>query len=124
MSADRLHLWDYDHPYYACEGNYYKRDHAHRWASWAEFMSELGSSDEDLNLIYRWDWFTPDPTDYEDGEEIPSERINLFFILQRKAICMSAHIDVTRDQEPEIRAFLVKRARTVAQIWEPIGVEL
>jgi hypothetical protein len=33
------HLWEYDHPYYCREGNFYKRDHHTLYGSWDEFVA-------------------------------------------------------------------------------------
>lgn len=113
-------LWETDHPYYAMEGNFYKRDHHHLIDSWADFAEDMGSSDADLNLLYRWDWQVPNPDDYESPDEVPNESLLLFFILQRKAICMSFQVAVVRSDADSVRAWLVERAQTMAAIWAPI----
>lgn len=115
-------LWEIDHPFYAEEGNFYSNDCANECESWQEFLDDMGDSDPDLNLLYRWDWDTPDPDDYEADEEVPGEALLLFFVGQRKAILMSWRVIVTRDDEPAIRAWLTERSKTITAVWSPISL--
>lgn len=121
------HLWEIEHPYYCSEGNYFVP--GFRWHevhnsydSWADFHAEWGDSDEDMNLVFRWDWTRPDPDDYGEGEELPPETLNVYWVLQRKAILRSTECVVTEADEPAVRAWLAERAKTIAAIWEPIDV--
>jgi hypothetical protein len=123
--ATSPHLWETDHPYYCSEGNYYVS--GHRWDevhtsydSWADFIADWGDTDPDMNLVFRWDWEVPNPDDYEDGEEMPPEILQVFWVLQRKAILRSTECVVRREDEPAVREWLAKRAQTIAAIWEPI----
>jgi len=122
MTTEQRPLWEYDHPYYCAEGNYFKNGQHLTYGSWAEFHAEWGSLDDDLNVVFRWDWKTPDPTDYDedDGEEIPPATLNVYWVLQRKAILRSTECPVTEADEPAIRAWLTRKARYVAAIWEPL----
>lgn len=43
------HLWEIDHPYYGADGSLEKVD------SFDELKASLDHSDEDMNVIYRWD---------------------------------------------------------------------
>jgi hypothetical protein len=115
------HLWEYDHPYYCTEGNFFKTGQHRRWPSWEEFASSgFVSGDRDQNLLIRWDWLSwqrhPDP-DLRGGD--PDELL-LFFVLQRKALLCSAGIAVTDDDEPRVREFLRECGKTTAAIWEPV----
>jgi hypothetical protein len=111
-------LWEAEHPYYCNDGNYYvggmprpgdsredftPYDHM-EFDSWEDFGWK--ESDPDLNLLFRWDWAVPDPADYEGaGEEIPPERLTLYWMLQRKGRFMVTSFPVRRDEEPAIRAW-------------------
>lgn len=129
MSTDR-HLWEYDHPYYCAEGNYYKNGQHLTYGSWSEFHAEWGNLDDDLNAVFRWDWKTPDPADYcppdcdghDDGDcdEMPGPTLNIYWVLQRKAILRSTECPVTQADEPAIRQWLTRKARHLAAIWEPL----
>ncbi|MGQ3384471.1 hypothetical protein [Glutamicibacter sp. TV12E] len=125
------HLWEYDHPYYANEGCFYTpgtqyHDVHTNWDSWEDFKAEWGDNDPDLNLIYRWDWYRSDPSDYEYEREenpdfeMPGDTLKLFFMLQRNAKPHSHRIKVTEADEPDVRAWLTQRAETIRAIWEPI----
>lgn len=106
-------LWDVDHPYYAMEGNFYKRGEHFLAESWAEFWENMKDSDHDLDLLYRWDW----QTSGHGGDELL-----LFFMGQRKARAWSYAVEVTRDDAPAIREWLTERAKTIAAIWAPIDL--
>lgn len=127
------HLWEYDHPYYCNEGNFFwspARDPEYvvhnEYGSWADFIDDWGDSDPDLNLVFRWDWQRSDPSDWSyeienDPEfELPGDVLKLFFMLQRKAFCRSVHVNVTEDDESIVRDWLTKRAATMRAIWEPL----
>jgi hypothetical protein len=113
------HLWEFEHPYYANEGNFYARDHHSTYGSWTAFAEAEGDGDLDLNLVYRWDW-----SEEDDGEgETPSGRdeLKIFFILQRKAICRSVAISVTKADEEVVRAYLLPRWAKIQELWAPVS---
>lgn len=122
-------LRESDHPYYCTEGNYYfsparSTGEVHTtYNSWADFIDDWGNTDPDMNLVFRWDWQKPDPSDYEPYDiGIPPETLQVFWVLQRKAILRSTECVVTPEDEPAVRAWLEDRARTVAAIWAPISL--
>ena len=122
MSGVRLS--EVDHPYYCCEGNYYKAGHHSRYDSWAEFVENGGllyDGDLDLNLLFRWDWIAPDPSLYAEGEEVSTEHtLSLFFMIQRKGFNLSVDVEVTPDDEPAVRAWLEVRAQRMREMWAPL----
>ena len=127
QSSQTPHLWETDHPYYCTEGNYFvpgTRWHEvhNEYDSWAEFLEEWGSADEDMNLVFRWDWKRDSGEYLEEGEEPEPDKLHVYWVLQRKAILRSTVCVVTEADEPAVRAWLAERARTIAAIWEPIGL--
>lgn len=121
ITAERLR--DADHPYYCNEGNYYAvgADVHTSYESWADFFEDWGGQDQDLNLVFRWDWKRGDEYLVE-GEEPGPDRLFVYWVLQRKAILRSTECIVTADDEPAVREWLTHRAKTVAAIWAPIIV--
>ena len=137
-------LWDAAHPYRCEPGNYRASSCKspevvvvhESWADFRDFRDPemiriraprmaagYYDSDRDLNLVFRWDWVTADPCDYEPGETVPNDALYLFVVLQRKADLRTIIIrNVTHDDEPEIRAWLAERAKTIASIWAPIDL--
>lgn len=118
-------LWEIEHPYYCSEGSYWVP--GTRWhevhadySSWDDFISEWGSNDPDLNLLFRWDWQRSDPSDYEEGEDIPGDQVHLFYMMQRKARNMSIYVAVTEADEPAVRAFLTVKAEHMRKLWDPL----
>lgn len=120
-----IHLWEVDHPYYCEEGNYYGGGNHYKYSTWQEFTAEMGSADENLNLVFRWDW------DEEDGETGESNfngddyyrngRLKLFYMGQRKAKAYSCEVQVCRADEPAVLAFLRDKWRHMQVLWEPIS---
>jgi hypothetical protein len=120
------HLWEIDHPYYCTQGNYYARagEGLHTsYESWTDFYQDWGAEDPDLNLVFRWDWQRFDPDDYEPDQEVPADVLQVFWVLQRKAILRSTSCVVTEADEPAVRKWLNERARTITAIWEPINLQ-
>ena len=139
------HLWEYDHPYYCAEGNYFRGGHHERFDSWehfaqptsGKFMEEgnlLYDFDADLNFLWRWDWQMADQEDYFDAEGEPyhedggqaweeasaTDTLMLFFMAQRKGRNFSAQVTVTEADEHAVREWLQGRAERMRMIWEPL----
>lgn len=117
-------LWETDHPYYCTEGNYYRNGNHFTYDSWADFHAEWGELDPDMNLVFRWDWQRADPADYayelEHGEELPPDTLQVFWVLQRKAILRSTECAITEADEPAVRAWLTERAAHMRLLWKPL----
>lgn len=122
------HLWEVKHPYYCTEGGFFwnqtDRQTIQNFGSWAKFMAEMGSSDEDMNLLFRWDWSENDPaTDeptfngdvyYRNGE------LSLFFMMQRKGFHSTHNVEVCRADEPAIIEWLMPRLAHLLSLWSPL----
>jgi len=108
------HLWEVDHPYYATEGNYFNLDCHAEFSSWADFIEEAEGEDMDYNLVYRWDWHEAGP-DYE----LEHDRLELYYIGQRKALARSVYVTVTKDDEAAVIAWLKPRFELMLSLWEP-----
>lgn len=117
MTSTVRHLWEYDHPYYCAEGNFFKSGQHTLFASWQEFTegTVFVTGDRDLNFLFRWDWHKPGHHDW-DGPEY----LLLFFVLQRKSFNCSVQIAVTEADEPAVRAFLAEAAAAMRATWEPV----
>lgn len=100
------HLWEHDHPYYCSEGHY-----AEAFSSWEAFLDEMGDSDMDLNLLFRWDWMR------DEQENV----MRLFFVQQRKGLIASCCVAVQDGDEDSIKAFLRARWAHLNELWMPFG---
>ncbi len=116
------HLWEHKHPYYTSESNFYSNDCIHYHDSWEDFIDEWGDSDEDYNCLFRWDWKERDPVDYDSVDEIPEgDLLQLTFILQRKGIYLVNFVNVTKDDEDAVRAYLETKWDYMQRIWGGIA---
>lgn len=114
---DRPHLWEIDHPYYCNESNHYATGHNTQWDSWASFEEEMGASDKDLNLLFRWDWQRGEADEDGPGHDV----LQTFWVMQRKGIFCCHEIAVTEADEPAVRAWLTERYLHLLRLWEPIS---
>ena len=115
------HLWDHQHPYYWNEGNFFRSGWHFTYPSWADFMTEMGSSDDDLNLLCRWDWDLETDEDGNAVQPLGTGTVKLGFVLQRKAIVCSYHVRVDPDDEPVVRGWLQARWRKMQELWAGTG---
>ncbi len=115
-----MRLWDVEHPYYWNEGSYHENGMHETWDSWADFRDGMGAADEDLNLVCRFDWKNGEGEE-ENGVPIGEARLFIFYVAQRKAYTFSHEITVTREQEPEIRAWLAAKWEHVRRLWAPLS---
>lgn len=116
------HLWDFDHPYYCAEGNFYQRGCHNMAGSWQEFYDMVRDWDPDMNLLFRWDWFIPSPDLLPPGKHDDRQVLFTHWVGQRKATLWSWECPVTPEDEPAIRAWLEERAKIIAAIWAPISL--
>jgi hypothetical protein len=109
------HLWEYQHPMYSSDSNYFKKDVGKTWPSWKAFMEETGKELESFcGLVYRWDW--------EEGEN--QDLLRLFCINQRKGIYVPLVVMVEKADEPEVAAWLRPRVDDLAALWTPFAGSL
>ncbi len=118
------HLWEVKHPYY-CD----QSDDNKEYDSWDDFVNEVQNQAQDYdpqrNLIFRWDWISPDSPDYEAdlySDGYTGDRLTLFVVLQRKARVASWEIKVTKENEQAIKSWLSERAKHITALWTPIQI--
>ena len=87
-----------------------------RSVSWASFAEAEGDADLDYNLVYRWDWDAADESDPEDADTL-----KIYFMGQRKALCRSVDVTVTRADEEAVRAYLFPRWKKLQDLWAPLS---
>ncbi len=126
------HLWEVKHAYACSDGNYHSNDWTFRFSSWSEFVDDWGAADEDYNLVFRWDW----QVDVDDNDD-PTEAgrrgdgtLQICYILQRKgcyATCFDGVrefsvrlVKVTRDDEKDVREWLLQKHRHLLSLWLPL----
>jgi len=114
-------LWGAEHPYHCSTANYYSNNCEHSWESWAAFFEEFGDSDEDYNMVFRWDW---DPAGPEwNGRETPE--LTIFMMHQRKGMFASHTVkNIKAEDEPKVREWLKARWDYMRRLWEPLGDEV
>jgi hypothetical protein len=126
-------LWEAEHPYYGPEAS---GSYTVEYDSWLEFADEWGRNDQDLNLVFRWDWVDgtgddeEDPADLPCGEEGPngipigSAELTLFAVMPRKSTLVNVVIKLTRADEPLARVWLLDRWRHLMRLWHPLAPDI
>lgn len=98
------HLWEIKHPYYGAAGYETKVD------SFAELQAVVDQHDEDMNVVYRWDWADYSQPHYDeyfdDGEGRSKEVFQVFVLMPRKAGFWSVECPITKAQEQEVLEWL------------------
>ena len=100
------HLWEYEHPYYCESSDSYQSS----YSSFDEYLISNSDVDDDLNFLFRWDWIT---------SKI-GNTLELYYILQRKAIIMKDIVRVEKIDEDSVRMFLESKMKYMKRMWEPI----
>jgi len=107
--SEQKHLWDYEHPYYCNQGNYFSNDTISTYETWTDFYEDENNRDMDIdmNLIFRWDW--------------DDERGLMFFIIgQRHGVFRSVWIKhPEKEKESEIRTYLQQHFDRMLENWAP-----
>lgn len=113
------HLWEHDHPYYCTEGCYYRSgpDVHDQEPSWSSFMESWGDSDENYNMLMRWDWCVGE----EHGIGKDQHELRLYFFQQRHAKPHSVYVAVTPADEDAVRAWLATRWEHTKRLWAPLS---
>lgn len=120
------HIWEHRHSYYCEMQNYRARPDegcTQEFDCWAEFIAEWGDSDEDMNLLFRWDWM---PATDEDGDDIKpmtgdGGELRLCFMMQRKGDyrCVVVH-GMKNSDEQAVIAYLQPLAEHMRNLWSPL----
>jgi hypothetical protein len=119
-------LYESNHPYYSSDVPFRHprgERHPQTFQSWERFVeSGWADSDEDMNYVVRWDWRRPDPEAYADDPTAMPDHdwLEIFIVQQRKGIYVPLRVAVRESDEPEVRAWLKVRYRTVKANWEPL----
>ncbi len=142
--AEALRLWEVDHPYYCNQGNYFAPpgECGAKYKSWGDFLDEMGTSDKDMNLAFRWDWtecedcdcdrkFKDETPSCEAGAACNTRRcaadanyrggtLLVFWMGQRKGLYQWSEVSVCRADESLVRAWLQERLDHLMKLWAPL----
>lgn len=113
-------LWGIDHPYYAAEG------YLNEFPSFEELSHAINGMDEDMNYVYRWDWFDAAAEHNADlylGDEPRTEQyLTVTTVMQRKSSFSAFRCPIRHDQEADVIAWLSsdRVAGHLRKTWAPI----
>jgi hypothetical protein len=119
MSAPK-HLWEIDHPYYAPDGNMNDEP------SFAALKAVVDRSDEDMNVVYRWDWFDASQPIHDElfieGDDRSEEKLTVHLMMPRKSGFWAVRCPVQKHQEFEVLEWLrgPRCLGYLQKLWEPV----
>ncbi|MFI6302147.1 hypothetical protein ACIBCH_09770 [Amycolatopsis thailandensis] len=124
-------LWEFDHPYYCSESNYFSNGYHTEYGSWEEFVDCEGDNDFDMNLVFRWDWKSNEFLEVDTvearreyaarfGDRDHAWTLSVFWMGQRKGIFRCTDVKVCKANEPAVREWLTLRAEHMRLLWEPL----
>lgn len=114
------HLWEIKHPYYGADGYEEKAE------SFAALRAMVDGFDEDMNVVYRWDWKDYSQPHFDvlfiDGEDRSEETFTVYLLLPRKSAFMVLSCPIRKDQEFEVLDWLSgpRCAGYLRTLWEPV----
>ena len=102
------------HDYYCSDSNYFSRESQAKYLSWPEFLADMGHTDEDLNLCFRWDVHEDDNGFFY---------MEAFFMHQRKGRFFPIHIARVIDEDADsIVEFMTRHWNKLQRLWAPLSV--
>ncbi len=133
-------LYNIKHPYYCTHDNFFKRPSSQcetrfKFNSFDEFLKNCGSMDEDLNFLFRWDWINQEnerhkalelhekyskELKFDDTYSDQSDKLELFYFLQRKGYMIVIIVDVSKDDEEKVKDYLTSKFNHIKLTWNPI----
>lgn len=113
-------LWEVDHPFYGCD------DYENHVDTFDELREHVDSMDEDMNLVYRWDWKDYSQPHFDDDFLTDAERRKqkfiVFWLMPRKGRCGSISCSITHEQEAEVYEWLSgpRCLGHLQKVWAPL----
>lgn len=108
-----------NHSYYCNDNNFYSNDCVFEFASFADFLEEMGNADLDYNLLFRWD---VNAQMDEEGEDVEGKyTLFLYWMHQRKGRFV---VNVIHDfKQEDVQSFLEyvqPRFEHLKGLWSPL----
>lgn len=102
-----------EHPYYCSDSSYYNLGFDTKYDTFQDFHDEMGNSDLDMNLVFRFDINEKDDGGYY---------MEIFMVQQRKGRFIPFFIEnVSEDDFEMIKEFLDKRYQHMMKLWTPFS---
>jgi len=114
------HLWEFDHPYYGADG------YESQLGSFAQLRAAIEATDEDMNLVYRFDWHDdsqPHRADlFLDEDDRSGQTLTVYALMPRKSAFISWSCPIAYDQENEVIAWLrgPRCLGHLQKLWAPL----
>ena len=105
------------HDYYCSESSYYDLGFKTNYETFADFYAEMGTVDQDLNLVFRFDIDAKENVEDEYSMEI-------FMVHQRKGRFVPFWIEKVYETDFElIKEYLEIRYKKIESLWSPFSLK-
>ncbi len=103
------------HDYYCSDSSYYNLGFDTKYETFADFYADMGYSDEDMNLVFRFD--------ITKKEEIENEYfMEVFIVHQRKGRFVPLYIETIYETDFDmIKEYLEIRYKKIQSLWNPFS---
>jgi len=108
------------HDYYCSDNSYFSLGFDTNYKTFNDFLSEMGESDDDMNLVFRFDI---KERDIEEIDENTSKYyMEVFMVHQRKGRFVPFFIENIYESDFEaIKIYLEKKYLKMQKIWSPFS---
>ena len=104
------------HDYYCSDSSYYGLGFETKYETFADFYAVMGHSDEDMNLVFRFDIHEKDETKNEYFMEI-------FIVHQRKGRFVPFFIETIYETDFDmIKEYLEIKYNKIKSLWKPFSL--
>ncbi|MCP4541227.1 MAG: hypothetical protein GY832_29190, partial [Chloroflexi bacterium] len=95
-----------------------------RFKSWHDFLMEFGDCDEDMNLLFRWDWVEGadwELPEYSGDDNYRNGLLYIFWMQQSKGKYTWSIVEVCRADEDAVIEYLKPRLAHLLTLWEGVA---
>ena len=112
-----------EHDYYCSDSSWFNLGFDTNYKTFKDFHAEMGESDDDMNLVFRFDIKQRDSD--ETQSEIPSYYMEIFMVHQRKGRFVPFFIENVFEEDFELLInYLQKKYAKIQQIWSPFSTSV
>ena len=110
-----------EHDYYCSDSAYHNLGFQTDYKKFKDFYDEMGNSDDDMNLVFRFDIKTRDENEIEG--ETSKYFMEIFMVHQRKGRFVPFFIENVYETDFELmKEYLQRKYHKIQQIWSPFSV--
>jgi len=109
-----------EHDYYCSDSSWFNLGFDTNYKTFKDFHAEMGQSDDDMNLVFRFDIKEREQNEIEN--ETSKYYMEIFMVHQRKGRFVPFFIENVFEEDFELlKQYLEKKYLKIQQIWSPFS---